>query len=175
MEKRSRLCMLQTLAVTIFWWIGTPHVKINLSQDTWPSWTGWEGGRWKTLGTGRGRSVTSLLVQIPLCIGVLLVDKDVFRFMLYQLWNPRILLRNRWVLSSNTQVEKLVFRAGLAVPNIHDISRDSHFCIWFKHKIDLMVDCISDSKNCLVFEIDGAVEVKSQCWYRHSIFVMSAL
>ena len=67
--------------------------------------------------TGRGRSVTSLLVEIPLCIGVLLVDKDVFRFMLYHIWNPRILLRNRWVLSSNTQVAKLVFRTGLALPN----------------------------------------------------------
>ena len=55
--------------------------------------------------------------------------KDVFRFMLYHLSNPRILLQNRWVLSSNTQVAKLVFRAGLAFPNIHDISRDSHFCV----------------------------------------------
>ena len=54
--------------------------------------------------------------KYSLRIGVLLIDKDVFGFILYALCNPRILPRNRWVLSSNTQLTKLKFKAGLALP-----------------------------------------------------------
>ena len=42
--------------------------------------------------------------NFPVGSALPLTNRDVFRFILYALWNPRILPRNRWVLSPNAQV-----------------------------------------------------------------------